>query len=239
MIKKLRLLEKKIDKINYLIFTPKKGYKQEIIYFHGGGLFFKAAPYHYRNIFLYCKQTESKVFLIDYPLLDKMHGRELLLTTFKSLDKINLSNPIILADSAGAILAVLYYLLNPQEYKALMLIYPVLDKRCVSESMKKYISTPMWNAKLNKLMWKKFLQDEDFISSNENETILIENLYLETAEIDCLHDEGIDFYNKAVKNGSQGLLLETKGTLHGFDYRKDKTTNFALNKRIAYINSLK
>lgn len=60
--KEVKITREKIDKINYLIFTPKKGYKQEIIYFHGGGLFFKAASYHYRNIFYTVNKLNQKFF---------------------------------------------------------------------------------------------------------------------------------------------------------------------------------
>ena len=42
-----------------------------LVYFHGGGFVFKAAPYHYRNAAVYAVGAGFKVLLIDYRLAPK------------------------------------------------------------------------------------------------------------------------------------------------------------------------
>ncbi|MBQ9083706.1 MAG: alpha/beta hydrolase fold domain-containing protein, partial [Clostridia bacterium] len=41
--------------------------------------------------------------------------------------------------------------------------------------------------------------------------------YIETAEFDCLHDDGSLYANKLRAAGVEAVLNETKGTMHGFD----------------------
>lgn len=40
--------------------------------------------------------------------------------------------------------------------KGTMLIYPVLDKKMITESMKLYTDTPIWDEKLTEMMWKAY-----------------------------------------------------------------------------------
>lgn len=44
-----------------------------------------------------------------------------------------------------------------------MLIYPVTDRRMETESMKRYTDTPIWNAKLSKMMWNTYLNDASVV----------------------------------------------------------------------------
>ena len=59
-------------------------------------------------------------------------------------------------DSAGGALAAACTLRSREEGKSdicfQMLIYPVLDARMKTESMKKYTDSPVWNAHLSKKM---------------------------------------------------------------------------------------
>jgi acetyl esterase len=41
--------------------------------------------------------------------------------------------------------------------------------------------------------------------------------YIETAEFDCLHDDGILYTQFLRKAGIEVTLNETRGTMHGFD----------------------
>lgn len=59
--KEVKISREKIDKINYLIFTPKKGYKQEIIYFMAAAYFLKQ-PHIIIEIFFYTVNKLNQKF---------------------------------------------------------------------------------------------------------------------------------------------------------------------------------
>lgn len=60
--------------------------------------------------------------------------------------------------------------------------------------------------------------------------------YIETAEFDFLHDDGILYFKKLKKDGIEVFLNETNGTMHGFDImQKAKTTQKALSLRIEFM----
>ena len=62
--------------------------------------------------------------------------------------------------------------------------------------------------------------------------------YLETAEFDCLRDEGAAFAKRLQDNGIPVLLNETRGTMHGYDIlRRSPITQENLAKRIAALRA--
>jgi len=95
--------------------------------------------------------------------------------------------------------------------------------RQITESIKDYTDTPMWNSKLNEKMWKLYLKDG--VHTNREyacpmEATSLENLpdsYIEVSEFDCLRDEGINLAEALQKNGIHVELYKTIGTVHGFD----------------------
>lgn len=63
--------------------------------------------------------------------------------------------------------------------------------------------------------------------------------YIETAEFDCLHDDGILYAQKLHAAGVEVVLNETKGTMHGFDIvQKAPTTQSALEARICFMKKM-
>ena len=63
--------------------------------------------------------------------------------------------------------------------------------------------------------------------------------YIETAEFDCLHDDGILYAKKLLDAGVEVTLNETKGTMHGFDImQKAKITKAALAARIEFMKTI-
>ena len=60
--------------------------------------------------------------------------------------------------------------------------------------------------------------------------------YIETAEFDCLHDEGI-LYAEKIKNHTTELQInETKGTFHGYDMLSSHPiSKDSVEKRIAFM----
>lgn len=241
------------DAINLYIYEPKKINTSKILlYIHGGGFIYEGNSTHYKNCRRYALEGHSKVVYVDYrrapknpypvPVNDCFMAYKWII---KNADKLNIDvNKIIVGgDSAGGCLAVDVTLKAIEEgivkpcYQ--MLIYPVLDRRMRTNSMKEYIDTPMWNAKLNHKMWETYLGNKEYTSPNEIMNLNnMPSTYLETAEYDCLHDEGIEFAQKLVKAGVDVVLNETKQTMHGFDSVECQITEIAMLNRIKALKSI-
>lgn len=251
---KVKILSKKIegyekDEITITIYEPKEVETENcLVYFHGGAFAIKEAPYHINLCVDYALNTPCKVIFVDYRLLPKYkfpYGLEDCYAACKWVNdhadelKINKAKIAVGGDSAGGALAAGVALLA-RDRKELtvnfqMLIYPVVDQKQKTESMKKYVDTPMWNAKLNKKMWALYVKDStDFLYASPIDAKSHNNLpaaYIEVAEYDCLRDEGLN-YAEVLKENQVPLQLNiTKGTVHGYDM-VEKSDIVNQNKKI-------
>ena len=153
-------------------------------------------------------------------------------------------------DSAGSTLAVGVCMMardrkHPVRFVFQMLPYPFLDMRNNSESCKKFTDTPMWNSTLSSRiasMTKVDRNNPNYVYYSPVEAESFKGLppaYIETAEFDCLHDDGILYAEKLREAGVEVTLNETKGTMHGFDImQKAETTKTALAARIAFMKKV-
>lgn len=239
--------------INLYVYEPKKIETDKILlYIHGGGFVYEGNSTHYKHCRRYALEGNCKVVYVDYRRAPKycypIPGNDCF-SAYKwiidNADKLNIDiNKIIIGgDSAGGCLAVDTALRAIKEKIAVpcyqLLIYPVLDKRMITKSMQEFTDTPMWNAKLNKKMWKVYLKDQEYISPNEADNLnMVPDTYIETAEFDCLHDEGIVFADKLRKSGIKVQLNETKETMHGFDMVNCEITENAVKQRIEVLKSV-
>ena len=207
-----------------------------LVYLHGGAFILKASPYLKTLVCTYVLKTPCKVVYVDYRLAPKYAfpvGLEDCYAAFEwvhhnakelGIDKNKIA---IGGDSAGGALAAAVNLMaldrNTSTARFQLLIYPVTDARQQTESIRKYIDTPLWNSRQTEKMWKLYLKDEipdkkEYASPVEAESL--ENMpaaYIEVAEFDCLRDEGINFAEALQKNGVQVELNKTTGTIHGFE----------------------
>lgn len=227
-----------------------------LIYIHGGGFVLPAAGYHYKNAMIYSKEVGCKVVFVNYRLAPKNPHpiffedcyRALCWTYDNALKLgINKSKIGIGGDSAGSALSVGVCMMvkdrkHPIKLAFQMLPYPYLDARNNSESCKKYTDTPMWNSKLSSKiepMTKVDKNNPNYKYYSPVESSSFEGLpmaYIETAEFDCLHDDGILYSKKLKESGIKVVLNETKGTMHGFDIKqKSKITKAALLSRIEFM----
>ncbi|WP_243136746.1 alpha/beta hydrolase [Acetobacterium paludosum] len=211
-----------------------------LIYLHGGAFVLKSAAFHKHLVCQYALRTPCKVVFVDYRLAPKQPfpvGVEDCFAALKWIDQnaagigIDPNKIAIGGDSAGGALAAAVCLMARDRIAPKicfqMLIYPVTDARQMTESVKEFTDTPLWNAKLNQKMWKLYLR-QGFHSNKEYaspmEATSLENLpdaYIEVAEFDCLRDEGINFAEALKKSGIQVELNRTTGTIHGFEIAED------------------
>lgn len=204
-----------------------------MIYTHGGGFGFGAAPQHRWMNALFAREANCRVLMPDYRLLPEHPypaAREDCFAAYawacEHAEELHIDPERIAVggESAGGALAI--YLCHDAEKQNLpapkfqMLIYPVADERMETESMKKYTDTPMWNAEHNAEMWRMYLEGKTCPEASPMEMELPQQLpltYMEIAELDCLHDEGAAYARRLEEAGGTVELHEIKGVFHGYD----------------------
>lgn len=244
--------------IECFLMSPRslKGKAPCLVYLHGGGFVLEAAGYHYKNAMLYAKEGNCRVFFVNYRLAPKNPHPvffEDCYTAFcrmyANAKKLGIDTARIAlgGDSAGAALATGLCMMardraHPARFGFLLLPYPFLDARNSSPSCKKYTDTPMWNSVLSEKIGPMTKADPtrpDYFYYSPAEAPDLSALpptYIETAEFDCLHDDGILFAKRLSDLGIPVTLNETKGTIHGFDIvQKAPTTLKALKARTEFI----
>lgn len=226
-----------------------------LIYVHGGAFSYKASAYHKKLACVYALKAKCRVYFPEYHLTPKYpypaaYGDVLALYKhiIKHSEELKIDDEKIgiAGDSAGAALAAL--ICNQYECENLkppciqMLVYPLTDVTMQTDSMKRFSDTPLWNSKNNKRMWSYYCRDlkaEDIYNASpmhSNLPQIIPDTYIETAEYDCLHDEGILYGKKLREAGAKVEINETRGTIHGYDLAI--TTQIAIRniqKRIAFL----
>lgn len=249
------------EKIQCYLISPKDIIENApcLIYIHGGGFVLPAAGYHYKNAMKYAKEINCKVFFINYRLAPK-HPHPIFFEDcyaamcwlYENANELSINKTLIGigGDSAGSTLSVGVCMMardrnHPIKFKFQMLPYPFLDARNNSKSCKKYTDTPMWNSKLSTRIGPMTNVDNtnpNYIYYSPVEASSFVGLppaYIETAEFDCLHDDGILYANKLKSAGINVILNETKGTMHGFDIvQKAKTTKYAIKARINFMYNM-
>lgn len=218
-----------------------------LIYVHGGAFSYKASAYHKKLASLYAGKAGCRVCFPDYHLAPKYPypaAYDDVLALYRCVvDRsgefgVDRGRIGVAGDSAGASIAAL--ICNRCEREGLkppcvqMLVYPVTDVEMQTDSMKRFSDTPIWNSKNNRRMWSyygKTLKAEERYDASPMHSRLpqvIPDTYIETAEYDCLHDEGVLYGERLREAGANVEISETRGTIHGYDC--------AINTKIAAEN---
>lgn len=158
----------------YIIEPKEKAEKMPcLVFFHGGGFMLKASAAHYELAKEYAAKTPCIVVYADYrlapeyqfpiPVEDCYATYKWTLEHTEELGIVK-NNIIIGGDSAGGNLAAAVTLMARDRGLQLpcfeMLIYPVTDRRMITQSMKEYVDTPVWDSVWSKLMWECYLGKE-------------------------------------------------------------------------------
>lgn len=245
------------DSVNALLLTPEQAGVNApcLVYFHGGGFVFGLNPIHLSLACEYAQKTSCKVLLADYHLAPKHPfpaGAEDCYTVFQWAAEhanelgIDPDNIALGGDSAGGALAMAASLMaRDRGGKAacfLLLVYPVADARQETASMKAFPDTPFWNAKANKRMWELYLggvspEQRGYASPLEAESLAgLPDTYVETAEFDCLRDEGTALAGALEAAGSRVEYHLIKGAAHGFELAfHSELTRDAVELRVAAL----
>jgi acetyl esterase/lipase len=259
--KKYKIQAYNRENIECFLFSPKSKTDKMpcLIYMHGGGFVLPAAKYHYKNAILYAKKVGCKVWFVNYRLapkypfpvfFDDCYSATCYLYDNAEKLGVDVNRIGIGGDSAGATLSVGVCMMakdrcQPINFAFQMLPYPFLDMRGISESNKKFIDTPMWNSKLsNKVAPLTNVKKDNpyyfYYSPVEAKKFnYLPSAYIEPAEFDCLHDDGMIYAELLKKSGVKVVINQTNGTMHGFDIKqKAPTTIKALEDRINFMREM-
>ena len=229
-----------------------------LINFHGGGFLFEGAFHHYRLAMTYAKTVGCKVIYVKYRLgpeykfpVPMEDCYSVLRWAYENAEGLGIDKNRIAVggDSAGGTLSAAVCLMNRDRGNEVpirfqLLVYPFLDMRNNSESAKKYTDTPMWNSVLSEKVKPLLMPDGQvnlsYISPAESESLSdLPPAYIETAEFDCLHDDGILYGELLSREGTEVELFETKGTMHGYDIvLKAPMTLKAVKKRTDFMKRM-
>ena len=120
-----------------------------------------------------------------------------------------------------------------------------MDKRMITESMMKYTDTPIWDSKCNKRFWDMYLKGCDSFHTRYSSMSEIDHLdffpktYVEVAEFDCLHDEGIAFAKTLISEGVETEYYSVHGTCHGFEAAtRSSILNECMKRRIEWMKNV-
>ncbi len=230
-----------------------------LVNFHGGGFVFEGYSSHYKMAMAYAKLARCKVVYVRYRLAPAhpfpvpqedcyaalcwvhAHAQEL------GIDPKRIG---VGGDSAGGTLTVTSCLMARDRGAAVhplfqMLVYPWLDGRDASDSCRRFTDTPMWNSTLSKKVGPIINPEPARTPLAYRSPVQADSLadmppaYIEVAEFDCLHDDGVLYAELLRKAGIPAELTETKGTMHGFDtVFNAPTTQKMIAARAAYMKRM-
>lgn len=243
-------------RIPALLFTP-KGAPQDaplLVYYHGGRFAIRYAPLHIRACEHYARGAACKILLVDYRLSARNPWPDGFNDCYRALEwAIQHStqlgfNPqclVVGGDSAGGALTAGVAQKARDRHirlKGQLLIYPMMDHRGTTASATAYTDTPIWNAKINRLAWNLYLSESQRAAPPAyavpglcSDLQGLAPAYIETAEFDPLHDEGLHYAEALKRAGVAVEVKETLGTYHGFEIvEKSPLVAESLQQRVEF-----
>ena len=259
IVEKLRIpFDKK--EIRAIFYTPKTLQTPApcLVYFHGGGFVLPGAPYHYNNCRKYATFANCKVLYVDYPLAPKNQHPVPMDACFcayrwviENAEALGIDNTKVAVggDSAGGTfssiitpLAIEKGVIKPCGQ---MLIYPAVMMDRQTESMEKFTDTPLCNSRDCKKYEKLYFakpedRNDEFVAGVNNlDFSIYPPSYIETAEFDCLRDNGQLFAEKLINANVETDTNFTLQTMHGYDMVESSSiTQKSLEKRILFLKKI-
>lgn len=230
-----------------------------LIYYHGGAFALQYSPQHLENAIYYAQQANICIIFCTYRFIPKHpfptgfnDAYKAAQWVFENANNLNINADKIAidGDSAGGCLAtvIAQKLTAETEIKLCgqLLIYPTTDKNSNSSSIKKFYKVPLWDGATTQKMWDLYLQNVDrnnpplYASPIDGVLEGLPNAYVETAEFDPLHDEGMAYAQKMRDAGVEVETYESKGAFHGFDIlaHKTKIAQTTIAQRIKYLRRI-
>jgi acetyl esterase len=125
-----------------------------------------------------------------------------------------------------------------------LLVYPVLDDRLGTRSMRALVRTPGWNATASAQMWELYLGSGAPTAlaapGRADDLAGLPTTYVVVAEHDPLHDEGVEYAARLAAAGVAVTLDDIAGVPHGFDLINEDAAVVAaaLDRQIAFVQGM-
>lgn len=240
------------DQIKLRIYSP-AGCEEVlpcVVYFHGGAWVGDLLP-HQANYGIYlAENVKCKYITVEYRLALKHpfptgveDSYAALQWVFEHVEELGVdpARIAVYGDSSGGNFAAAVCLMARDRGAKMpcfqMLLYPAVDASGSTDSAKNCLDTPELNSYGVNYAWRLHLANGDFGMPQYASPLFAEDhsglpeAYVETAEFDPLHDEGVAYAKKLEEAGVKVELNETKGSYHGFDIKLDRPYS---QKALAY-----
>lgn len=235
-----------------------------ILLFHGGGFVYPASLHHYVLARKLARELEAAVILVDYRLApgyrfptaaeDACSSYRWVLDHADGLG-IDKNRIAVCGDSAGGNLAAVVCLWARNRKLTLpcgqLLIYPFLDGRLRTRSMQQFTDTPMCSSRAMEQYLKLYLPSEsrersyreiprEYLSPAEADTHEgLPPALIETAQYDCLRDEGLHYAERLKRAGVWVKVHRVKGAMHGYDLATGtRLMKRCMEQRIAFLRTV-
>ena len=237
--------------------APKKD-RAALVYFHGGGFFLTYAGLHLEHIQDYALRADIQVFLVDYRLsyrypfpaaMDDCYQALKWVYANSSMLGVRSDQIAVGGDSAGGALAATVAQIARDKksvpLKAQYLIYPVIDSDCKTKSATEFTDTPIFASQDNMNMWDIYLRGSQYQRGEHRPKYAspihcktlkgLPPAYIESAEFDPLRDEAKNYADALKAAGVKVHFVETKGTIHGYEFVRGPTTKKYYASRLEYM----
>jgi len=210
-----------------------------LVFFHGGAFVAGDLETEHLRCVTLARRSGVIVMSVDYRLAPEHPFPAALHDCYDALLWLHANAPAIGVDparlavggsSAGGALAAAVALMardcHGPSLTLQLLLYPVMDDRMETPSMRAFDDTPGWNAINSVHMWRHYLgalaagsEAVPAYAAPGRATDLagLPPAYVLTAEFDPLRDEGIDYAGRLLQAGVPTELHQFPGAFHGFD----------------------
>ena len=235
-----------------------------LLFLHGGAFCLGDLQTDHLRCLAYAQRTGATVLSVDYPLAPE-HPYPAGLDACVAAAEWTRSNARELAvdparigvggESAGAALAAGVALAlrdrDRFELSCQLLLFPVLDYRQLTASIRAYPDSPAWNSLQTAHMWRLYLGVDptrpDGLATAASARYAAPGVshrldglpptLLMTAEVDPLRDEGLEFASRLMQAGVAVELHHYAGAFHVFDFAAPRApvSVRALDEQVAFI----
>jgi len=230
-----------------------------LVYFHGGAFVMKPAPQHIENAVRYAREANCVVVFVEYRLAPAHPfpaGFNDCYTALRwTLDNtselgIDPHRVAVGGDSAGGAMAAGVAQRARQEdgidLCGQLLVYPVTDLQCQRPSVSAYADVPPFKAASPNEIMEIYLGHPlaegipRYASPIAGDLAGLAPAYVELAQFDILHDQGLDYAHALQAKGIDVDLDEVAGAVHGFDLLAPDSgiSQAAVQNRIGFLRKV-